>query len=54
MNKREGDDFVCVEPCWGLPDSNPPVAFEDKIGIQVIAPGETFRRGFTIEPEFLP
>lgn len=49
----EGDDFVCVEPCWGLPDSNPPVAFEDKIGIQVIAPGETVRRGFTIQPEFL-
>jgi len=50
----EGDDFVCVEPCWGLPDSNPPVPFEEKIGIQVIAPGETIRRGFTIRPEFLP
>ena len=45
--------FICIEPCWGLPDSNPPRQFEEKIGIQRIAPGESLRRGFFISPEFL-
>ena len=49
----DGDNFLCVEPCWGLPDSNPPVAFERKAGIQVIAPGGTLKRGFSIHPSFL-
>jgi galactose mutarotase-like enzyme len=44
--------FICIEPCWGLPDSNPPRPFEEKIGIQKIAPGESLRRGFSISPEF--
>ena len=44
--------FICIEPCWGLPDSNPPKLFEEKIGIQKIAPGESLRRGFSISPEF--
>ncbi|MBN8708298.1 MAG: hypothetical protein BGO12_11510 [Verrucomicrobia bacterium 61-8] len=46
--------FLCVEPCWGLPDSNPPTTFENKPGIQVIAPGATLRRSFTILPTILP
>lgn len=50
----DSKDFVCVEPCWGLPDSNPPVPFEEKAGIQTIAPGETLRRSFSITPELLP
>ncbi len=50
----DSDRFVCVEPCWGLPDSNPPVPFEDKIGIQVIPPGGVFRRSFAIRPEIRP
>lgn len=50
----ESDEFLCVEPCWGLPDSNPPVPFEDKIGIQVIPPGGVLRRSFGIRPELLP
>lgn len=45
--------FICIEPCWGLPDSNPPKPFEEKIGIQKIASGESLRRGFSIRPEFL-
>ncbi|PTX95226.1 hypothetical protein DB345_13145 [Spartobacteria bacterium LR76] len=45
--------FLCVEPCWGLPDSNPPTAFENKPGIQVIAPGTSLRRSFTILPAIL-
>jgi len=50
----DGVDFLCVEPCWGLPDSNPPVAFEQKLGIQVIPPGGTLQRGFSILPAFIP
>lgn len=42
------DDFVCIEPCWGLPDGNPPVAFEKKAGIQTIPPLGQLRRGFSI------
>ena len=45
--------FLCLEPCWGLPDNNPPKAFENKSGIQVIAPGATLERGFGILPEIL-
>ncbi len=44
------DTFVCIEPCWGLPDSNPPTAFEEKAGIQTILPGGQLRRGFSIRP----
>jgi len=45
------DQFVCVEPCWGLPDSNPPVPFEKKIGIQIIPPKGLLKRSFGIQPE---
>jgi galactose mutarotase-like enzyme len=48
----DGGDFFCVEPCWGLPDSNPPTAFEQKKGIQVIAPRSDLKRGFTFRPFF--
>jgi galactose mutarotase-like enzyme len=47
------DTYICIEPCWGLPDSNPPKPFEQKIGIQPIRPGATLRRGFSISPGFL-
>ncbi|MEI8311849.1 MAG: hypothetical protein WCH98_13960 [Verrucomicrobiota bacterium] len=49
----DSDNFICIEPCWGLPDSNPPVAFEKKAGIQVIPPGSTLKRGFSIQPSLL-
>jgi len=45
--------FLCVEPCWGLPDSNPPAPFEQKAGIQVVPAGGTLRGGFSINPGFL-
>lgn len=45
--------FFCVEPCWGLPDSNPPVPFEQKAGIQVVPAGGSLRGGFSIQPGFL-
>ncbi|HEY0793577.1 MAG TPA: hypothetical protein VGD78_21125 [Chthoniobacterales bacterium] len=30
--------FVCVEPCWGLPDHQQQEPFEQKLGLQVIPP----------------
>lgn len=44
----DGNAFICIEPCWGLPDHSEQRPFEEKLGIQVIAPGETFARDFTI------
>ena len=40
--------FICVEPCWGLPDQQEQQAFEAKLGIQVISPQETFTRRFSM------
>jgi galactose mutarotase-like enzyme len=45
--------FLCVEPCWGLPDSNPPVPFEQKLGLEVVPAGGSLARSFTILPDFL-
>ncbi len=47
-------DFVCIEPCWGLPDSVPQKPFEQKDGIQTIAPGSTLRAGFGMDIELAP
>ena len=30
--------FICIEPCWGLPDHQEQRPFEKKLGIQVIPP----------------
>lgn len=45
-----GAAFICVEPCWGLPDHHEQRPFEEKEGIQEIAPGGVLRRSFTISP----
>jgi galactose mutarotase-like enzyme len=50
----DSEIFICFEPCWGLPDSNPPRSFEQKIGIQTIPSGSSLRRGFEIAASFLP
>jgi galactose mutarotase-like enzyme len=47
----DGHDFVCVEPCWGLPDHQQQRPFEEKEGIQEIAPGKILTRSFSIQPE---
>jgi galactose mutarotase-like enzyme len=47
----DGHDFVCVEPCWGLPDHQEQRAFEEKEGIQEIPAGGTLTRSFAIRPE---
>ena len=48
-----GDPFVCIEPCWGLPDNNPPVPFERKKGIQRIEAGATLSGSATVIPSFI-
>lgn len=45
------DNFVCIEPCWGLPDSIPQKPFAEKIGIQTIDPGKSLTAGFKISAE---
>lgn len=44
----DGHPFICMEPCWGLPDAASQTPFEQKEGIQEIAPGGTLERGFSI------
>lgn len=46
-------NFLCVEPCWGMPDSNPPRPFPDKLGIQSIPPNGEISCGFRMKPEFM-
>jgi galactose mutarotase-like enzyme len=40
--------FVCLEPCWGLPDHHEQRPFEKKLGIQEIPPGGVLERSFVI------
>ena len=47
----DGGPLLCVEPCWGLTDHHQQRAFEDKEGIQTIAPGGTLRASFSMCPE---
>ena len=39
----DGGPFLCVEPCWGLPDHHDQRAFEHKEGLQIIPPGGELR-----------
>ena len=48
-----GDPFLCVEPCWGLPDNNPPVPFEKKKGIQQIPARGSLKASLAIRPSLL-
>lgn len=47
-------NFLCVEPCWGLPDHHEQRPFEQKQGIQLIAPGESLTRKIRIHPSLIP
>jgi galactose mutarotase-like enzyme len=40
--------FICIEPCWGLPDHQEQRPFEKKLGIQAIPPLEKFTRRFSM------
>lgn len=46
----DGGPFLCVEPCWGLPDHETDRPFEQKPGIQTIAPGGFLIRKFSMQP----
>ncbi len=48
----DGGPFVCVEPCWGLPDHHEQRAFEQKEGIQTIPAGGELRASFSMTPQF--
>ena len=47
----DGGPFLCIEPCWGLTDHQQQRAFENKEGIQIIAPGDVLRASFSMAPE---
>ena len=47
----DGGPFLCVEPCWGLPDHHDQREFEHKQGIQIIPPGGELRASFSITPQ---
>jgi len=49
----DGGPFLCIEPCWGLTDRHDQRAFEDKDGIQKIAPRAQLTRQFVIKPKLL-
>jgi galactose mutarotase-like enzyme len=48
----DGGPFLCVEPCWGLPDAHEQRPFEQKQGIQTITPGGELRASFSMTPQF--
>jgi len=47
----DGGPFLCIEPCWGLTDHHDQRAFEDKEGIQTIAPQGDLRASFVMSPQ---
>ena len=47
----DGGPFLCVEPCWGLPDHHDQRAFEYKEGIQIMPPGGELRASFSMTPQ---
>ena len=49
----DGGPFLCVEPCWGLTDRHQQQPFEEKEGIQHIAPGDSLKAGFRLRPELI-
>lgn len=49
----DGGPFLCIEPCWGLTDRHDQRSFEEKDGIQQIAPLGELLAGFTIKPELI-
>ena len=41
--------FICIEPCWGLPDHKEQEPFEKKVGIQLIPPSGTLSRSVVFD-----
>lgn len=42
--------FICIEPCWGLPDHHEQRPFEHKLGIQTVPADGTLHRSINIRP----
>lgn len=49
----DGGPFFCAEPCWGLTDHDEQRPFEQKEGIQEIAPRSERRASFAMRPGFV-
>ena len=49
----DGGAFLCVEPCWGLPDSDPQKPFEEKDGLQTVPAGGELKASFRMKAEIL-
>ena len=49
----DGNPYLCVEPCWGLPDHHRQRPFESKLGIEEIEPRASLVRRFSITPHLL-
>ena len=49
----DGGPFLCVEPCWGLTDRHDQRPFEEKDGIQKIAPHGRLTASFTMTPRLI-
>ena len=47
----DGGPFLCIEPCWGLTDHHQQRPFENKEGIQTIAPRGVLSASFSMAPE---
>ena len=47
----DGGPFLCIEPCWGLTDHHQQRPFENKEGIQTIAPRGVLCASFSMAPE---
>ncbi|HEY4270812.1 MAG TPA: hypothetical protein VGM65_02315 [Candidatus Udaeobacter sp.] len=47
----DGGPFLCVEPCWGLPDHHEQRPFEQKQGIQIIPALGELRASFSMTPQ---
>ncbi len=48
----DGGAFLCAEPCWGLTDRHEQRHFEDKEGMQVLAPRAHLHARFSMTPQF--
>lgn len=48
----DGHPFICIEPCWGLPDHHEQRPFEQKEGLQEIPAHGKLARSFSMKPEF--
>lgn len=48
----DGGPFLCVEPCWGMPDHHEQRPFEQKLGIQEIPAKSHLMRSFSLSPQF--